>query len=225
MANYNSSYTGVQIDDAVARVITAKNSGGIVSGNTLSTTLQSYLLSSTAASTYLPKASLLNLVYPIGSVYISVSNIDPSTVLGGTWEQLQDTFLLAAGATYTNGDTGGSDKHTHTYSHTHTTPATTTGSHILTVAEMPTHGGHLIQGNWAGYGSYWLPNSALNNGAYGWNVESGNEARPVRNNAGGGGGHTHDQVATTTDSQSASTTSEVSNMPPYLVVYMWKRVA
>jgi len=42
---------------------------------------------------------------------------------------------------------------------------------------------------------------------------------------GGGRGHTHGQKATTTDSQSTSITSETSNMPPYLVVYMWKRTA
>lgn len=33
----------------------------------------------------LDKTSLLNLTYPIGSVYISVSNIDPGTLFGGSW--------------------------------------------------------------------------------------------------------------------------------------------
>ena len=55
MANYNSSYTGAQIDDAIARVITAKNAGGIVNGNSLSTTLNSYLTTANASSTYLTK--------------------------------------------------------------------------------------------------------------------------------------------------------------------------
>ena len=49
MPSYQSSYTGIQIEDAITRVITAKNDGGIVSANALTTTLGSYLLSATAA--------------------------------------------------------------------------------------------------------------------------------------------------------------------------------
>lgn len=30
--------------------------------------------------------SLLDLIYPIGSIYISVSSTDPGTIFGGTWE-------------------------------------------------------------------------------------------------------------------------------------------
>lgn len=33
----------------------------------------------------LDKTSLLNLTYPIGSIYISVSNINPRTLFGGSW--------------------------------------------------------------------------------------------------------------------------------------------
>lgn len=33
----------------------------------------------------LDKTSLLNLTYPIGSVYISVSNVNPGTLFGGSW--------------------------------------------------------------------------------------------------------------------------------------------
>ena len=60
-------------------------------------------------------------IYPIGSIYMSVNNTSPSTLFGGTWVQIKDTFLLSAGDTYTAGDTGGSATHT------------------LTVDEMPSH--------------------------------------------------------------------------------------
>lgn len=66
--------------------------------------------------------TLLNLIYPVGSIYMSVNNVSPATFFGGTWEQIQDRFLLAAGSTYTAGTTGGEAKHT------------------LTEAEMPSHG-------------------------------------------------------------------------------------
>lgn len=71
------------------------------------------------------KASQLNEnfnnIYPIGSIYMSVNSVNPSTVFGGTWEQIKDTFLLAAGNTYNAGTTGGEATHT------------------LTVEEMPSH--------------------------------------------------------------------------------------
>ena len=58
------------------------------------------------------KQSLLSLIYPVGSIYMSVNATTPQTFLGGTWEQIQDTFLLAAGSTYAAGSTGGEATHT-----------------------------------------------------------------------------------------------------------------
>ena len=51
---------------------------------------------------------LIDVIYPVGSIYMSVSNVSPSTLFGGTWEKIKDTFLLASGDVYTNGATGGS---------------------------------------------------------------------------------------------------------------------
>ena len=51
---------------------------------------------------------IIDIVYPIGSIYMSVNSTSPATLFGGTWEQIEDTFLLASGTTYCNGDTGGS---------------------------------------------------------------------------------------------------------------------
>ena len=47
--------------------------------------------------------SLALAVYPVGSIYLSVNNVNPGTIFGGTWEQIQDRFLLAAGSTYGGG--------------------------------------------------------------------------------------------------------------------------
>lgn len=65
--------------------------------------------------------SLLDMVYPVGSIYLSVSGTDPQTLFGGTWARLEDVFLLAAGAKHAAGSTGGEE------------------SHILTEAEIAPH--------------------------------------------------------------------------------------
>lgn len=64
--------------------------------------------------------------YPIGSIYMSIDSTNPSNLFGGIWERIEDTFLLASGSTYANGDTGGSAdavvvEHNHTQEeHDHT---------------------------------------------------------------------------------------------------------
>lgn len=52
--------------------------------------------------------SITDLIYPVGSVYISVNSTDPGKLFGGTWQQIKDRFLLSAGDTYAAGSTGGS---------------------------------------------------------------------------------------------------------------------
>lgn len=134
--------------------------------------------------------------FPIGYVYISTSNINPGTIFGGTWEQIKDKFLLGAGSSYTSGTTGGAKTHTHT-----------TAGHTLTIAEMPSHT-HVNARGVASVspGSTSTPNTSWANGStFAWNTTS--EA------TGGGSSHSH------------GNTGSSSNLPPYLVVYMWKRVS
>lgn len=79
-------------------------------------------------ASYDSTSQILANVYPVGSIYLSVNNVNPSTYLGGKWELIKDRFLVGAGNTYAGGATGGSTTHIHT-----------TGNHTLTVAEMPSH--------------------------------------------------------------------------------------
>lgn len=65
--------------------------------------------------------SWVDRVYPVGSIYMSVSPADPADLFGGTWQRIEDTFLLAAGSTYAAGTTGGE------------------AAHALTGEEMPAH--------------------------------------------------------------------------------------
>ena len=66
-------------------------------------------------------STVLDTVYPVGSIYMSVNSTNPKTLFGGTWVQIKDRFLLAAGTTYKAGATGGEAAHT------------------LTASEMPSH--------------------------------------------------------------------------------------
>lgn len=56
-------------------------------------------------------STVLDKVYPIGSIYMSVNSANPKTLFGGTWVQIKDRFLLAAGTTYKAGATGGEATH------------------------------------------------------------------------------------------------------------------
>ena len=56
----------------------------------------------------LMKGRIWKECYPVGSIYMSVNSTDPSALFGGSWEQIQDRFLLASGNSYGAGSTGGS---------------------------------------------------------------------------------------------------------------------
>lgn len=64
---------------------------------------------------------LLDLLHPVGSIYQSTDATSPADLFGGTWEQVKDVFLLAAGDSHAAGSTGGEETHT------------------LTKAELPDH--------------------------------------------------------------------------------------
>lgn len=74
------------------------------------------------------KSEILDVIYPVGAIYMSVNSTSPQTLFGGSWEQIQDRFLLAAGSTYSAGSTGGAATHYHT-----------TADHTLTIDEIPSH--------------------------------------------------------------------------------------
>lgn len=120
-----------------------------------------------------PVTSVLD-AYPVGSIYMSVNATSPASLFGGTWEQIKDTFLLAAGTNYTAGATGGEATHT------------------LTETEMPVHNGHVNNdvtgGNYKGYLSTSVMTSYGSSGR-GWSTQAGNEIIPAGNNRGGNGAH------------------------------------
>lgn len=43
------------------------------------------------------RSSIFNMVYPVGSIYISVNAANPGSMFGGTWEQISGRFLVGTG--------------------------------------------------------------------------------------------------------------------------------
>lgn len=118
----------------------------------------------------LDKTSIIDIIYPVGSIYMSTANVSPATFLGGTWTQIQDTFLLAAGSTYTAGATGGEATHT------------------LTVEEMPNHSHRVASPNKS------LAREGTNIGGefvVNWSAGS---ATPTRYTESVGGGQAHNNM-------------------------------
>lgn len=115
--------------------------------NSLSTAKAWYFGSGPAASYDGLISRMLDVFYPVGSVYISSQPTDPGTLFGGTWVRIKDTFVLAAGDIYAAGATGGEATHT------------------LTESEMPSHT-HPLRAN-----TSWGGSEAL--GAWGQYVSSG----------------------------------------------------
>ena len=137
-------------------------------------------------------------IYPIGSIYMSVNEVEPETLFGGIWEKIRGRFLFASGIPDDNSlSTFGTDL---TYNGTDKINATlgTTGGetlHTLTVNQIPAHKHSL---NYSNTGASGTARSVI--ASAGTNTSSN-----VINSTGNGAAH--------------------NNMPPYLVVNMWKRVA
>ena len=172
--------------------------------------------------------SLLDLIYPIGSIYMNVNDTCPSLFLGGVWERIQDRFLLCSGSSYGSGTIGGSatktlsvnnlPSHNHSvtdaggYTHTRGT-MNITGKGIQTrvMADSP-YGeesgaicNRVNRGDMFGSGgidSY----SASFDASKSWTGETSSN-----------GSHSH-----TIGSTGSGTAFDI--MPPYLAVFVWKRV-
>jgi hypothetical protein len=148
--------------------------------------------------------AMIDLVYPVGSIYTSTASTNPGTLFGvGTWVATGEGRVLVGegtggGATYTAAATGGS-KDAVLVSHSHG------GSTGVDVANHT----HNISVEYGGSNGHVKVASSDGTGTAGTIATAG-----VNNT------HTH---AITTDTQGTSATD--ANMPPYLVVYIWERTA
>ncbi len=163
-----------------------------------------------------------NKIYPVGSIYMSINETNPSELFGGEWEQIKDKFLLSCGDTYNNGQTGGAStvsltksqmpRHTHTQnSHNH--PSTPTGNtQVIGVNNDDWAYSSKRKMSYTS-GDYYYPYSNSNNGGVGQFATTGNTTATNKYTGG----------TNTTETEQNGSAHE--NMPPYLAVYVWVRIA
>ena len=199
----------------------------------------------TVATTAWVRREMLNIVYPVGSIYMSVNNVSPSIFLGGTWVQITGKFLIGADTTYTAGTTGGSATHNITKdelpAHNHTVTAKGAGRHSHTKGNMRIQGSitstdekeHLtLADEFTATGAMSISNKNADERGYmldsALTIGGHRDTITVDTNLHSGSGWTgstseepnHEHVLTCANTGSGSA---MSIMPPYVSVYMWKR--
>lgn len=139
--------------------------------------------------------------YPVGSIYISINSTSPSSLFGGTWVQIKDNFLLSAGDNYDNGDTGGSADAV-VVSHNHEQNPHSHDAYYSAFVESNQNLGVTEKWN--------VTHTAGSSGLVYSNLN------PTLQRS------TH-TASTTATNKPFGVDGTGKNMPPYLVVYMWKR--
>lgn len=137
-----------------------------------------------------PIQAVMDAIYPVGSVYMSLnSSMPPLLAAGRTWEAVTGDYVLKTTTTETGG----------TYN-----TAGDTGSHTLTIDEIPSHSHNFQYAGTSAQGGGSDSNyKVVRTGAY-----SSSLSNKAVSDTGGGLGHTH-----------------TAGMPQNVAVYMWKRTA
>lgn len=177
------------------------------------------------------KTMLLDLIYPVGSIFLSYSNVKPS--IGGTWIRIGTGFVLATGGRY--GDLGESQSgvtsvtltksnlppHNHpiditSQQHTHTCSVSPAGSHQHSYV----------------YSDSYLNKPTTSDKPIGFHGETYDlETRAATATTSSAGQHTH---TVTINKASASVSATIGNtgsstsfdVKPYTYnVYAWKRIS
>lgn len=166
-------------------------------------------------------SNYVDTIYPVGAIYISTDSTSPASLFGGSWAKIDGKFLLGntdslgqsyhpelatLGYSYA-GSTGwywtDSAGNKYSISVTSSSYAATAGEvkHTLTTSEMPSH-------SHSYYDYYTLEPYSVGSNRHAVCYDQ------------------HTSTGTTTETtKSAGSGSAHNNMPPYLLVYMWKRTA
>lgn len=165
-------------------------------------------------------ASIVNTIYPVGSIYISTLATNPASYLGvGTWTAWGRGRVIA-GVDPNDSDfntvekTGGAKSNSYT-------PSGSVSGHALSVSEMPAHnhGGRIQLEDNAKDHLQIFTGVSTSAGDYtlvgvDYTGELGNTFNPVSN--GGGQAHAHGFNGSA---------ANIPTLQPYITAYIWKRTA
>jgi len=147
--------------------------------------------------------ALMGRIYPVGAIYISTNSTNPGTLFGGTWVQIKDSFLLAAGDNYTAASTGGS------------------ATHQLTEAELPSHS-HTPPSSDTSWRFGMIKDISGQSGTTEFTPAADDASKRMYVVASTGG---YGDIAIAARTGNTGSGQAFETMPPYLAVYVWKRTA
>ncbi len=145
------------------------------------------------------KGSLLELVYPIGSVYMSANDTSPAQLFGGSWVKVEGKFLLGASADHPAASSGGE------------------AVHALTAEELPSLRGEV-----------WFPTDrqtyAMISGTSGIFKPNRDHTQQDEFKPTTGYGTALSDTATYGFKVDVGGNAPHNNMPPYFAVNIWRRI-
>lgn len=189
-------------------------------------------------------SDILLAAHPVGSYYWSKSSTSPATLFGGTWEQVKDKFVYAAGTKGVNA-TGGAETVTLTvaqmpyHSHSITIETIAGHTHSISIGASGAHGHNIYANNFQGSWEHYNNSVGIGSSAYSYEdatdgtvIHVTPDIRTVGNIIQNCDNHTHNIAMDIAGghSHNASIGNNGSgqaheNMPPYIVAYCWCRTA
>lgn len=163
-----------------------------------------------ASSVSYNKKILADVLYPVGSVYLSVNSTSPATLFGGSWTQISGRFLYCTTTSKTTGGASSID-----ISHSHTVNSHSHGAGTLEAC---------------------IGSPSGNAGGIGFYKSNQNDTKIPTYEVQGSSWKTGTLVAshntlvvgstgTSTPSTNSKLSSSQSIMPPYFTVYAWYRTS
>ena len=186
------------------------------------------------------KTLLLELVYPVGSFYMSTKNVSPATFLGGTWQARSGYVLRAASSSVTfnsNSVDGGADSVSYTPKGSNS--GGSVSNHTLTINQIPSHNHGGATGYMSANASHahrtglsqdqaFTPTAAGSACAWAYFSQTVSYCESTNTNhthsitaQGGGGAHNHGFTQPTF----TGTAATINTLPKYKNIYMWERTA
>ena len=172
--------------------------------------------------------TLLQILYPVGSIYMSMNSTSPATFIGGEWTQIDNKFLYCT--TKDSMKTGGADTVT---LKTENLPSHKHGLNNVKTESSGTHEHNVIHKWQNPYNNLWnvkyfnniIEESYKNYVRYNFDsIELRNSDKLTNNNktiAESAGSHTHTINKQSTDS--TGNNSSFSILPSYIKIYCWYR--